>query len=79
MNERRTSARTRQLKAGSIVFNSAQSTFSCTVRNVSAAGACLMVTSPLTVPAAFDLLVAGERKPCAIAWRLPDRVGVQYQ
>jgi hypothetical protein len=79
MTERRTSARLRQLKAGTIVFNGAKSVFSCTVRNVSQAGACLMVTSPLTVPAAFDLMVGSERKPCTIAWRAPDRIGVAYQ
>jgi PilZ domain-containing protein len=79
MNERRTTARARQLKAGSIIFNGAKSVFTCTVRNVSNAGACLLVPSPLTVPAAFDLLVDGVRRRCAIAWRQPDRIGVQYQ
>jgi hypothetical protein len=79
MDERRTSARARQLKAGSIVFNGAKSVFTCTVRNVSQAGACLLVTSPLTVPAAFDLMVDGARRPCAVAWRRPDRIGVKYQ
>ncbi len=79
MNERRTTARARQLKAGSIIFNGAKCVFTCTVRNVSNAGACLLVPSPLTVPAAFDLLVDGLRRRCAVAWRQPDRIGVQYQ
>jgi hypothetical protein len=79
MIERRTTSRARQLKAGSIVFNGAKSVFSCTVRNISQAGACLMVTSPLTVPAAFELRVDGERRSCAVAWRQPDRIGVKYQ
>ena len=79
MSERRTGGRQRQLKPGSIIFNSAKSVFSCTVRNISQAGACLMVPSPLTVPAAFELRADGERRACAVAWRLPDRVGVKYQ
>jgi hypothetical protein len=79
MNERRTATRARQLKAGSIIFNGAKSVFTCTVRNVSDVGACLLVVSPLTVPAAFDLLVDGVRRRCAVAWRSPDRIGVQYQ
>jgi hypothetical protein len=79
MSERRTSGRLRQLKAGSIVFNGAQSVFSCTVRNISQTGACLLVASPLTVPAAFELMVDGARHPCAVAWRQPDRIGVRYK
>jgi len=79
ISERRTGGRVRQLKAASIVFNGATSVFSCTVRNISQAGACLMVPSPLTVPAAFELRADGERRACAVAWRLPDRIGVKYQ
>jgi hypothetical protein len=79
MTERRASERLRQLKAASIVFNGATSVLSCTLRNISQAGACLMVPSPLTVPAAFELLTGGDRRPCTVAWRLPDRIGVKYQ
>jgi len=79
MTERRTGGRVRQLKAASIVFNGATSVFSCTLRNISQAGACLMVPSPLTVPAAFELRADGKRRPCTVAWRLPDRIGVRYQ
>ena len=79
MIERRTSQRLRRLKAGSIIFNSTKSVFSCTVRNVSQAGACLLVASPLAVPAAFELEMASERRSCAVAWRASDRVGVRYQ
>jgi hypothetical protein len=76
--ERRTSARSRQLKSGSIIFNENKSVLSCTVRNVSKGGLCLLVPSGLTVPMAFDLSSAGERRHCAVVWRLPDRIGVKY-
>ncbi|HSV24193.1 MAG TPA: PilZ domain-containing protein [Xanthobacteraceae bacterium] len=79
MIERRTDLRVRRFKAGSIVFNEAASVFDCTVRNISDTGACLLVTSPLTVPAEFELMIEGERRPCAVAWRRPDRIGVKYQ
>ena len=79
MSERRTNERRRRLKAGTIVFNNATSVYSCTVRNVSKTGACLMVTSPLTVPAEFELMTEGERRPCTVAWRRPDRIGVKFQ
>jgi hypothetical protein len=79
IGERRKEARSRQLKSGSIVLNGASSVLTCAVRNISQAGACLMVPSPLIVPPAFDLLVGAERRHCTVAWRLPDRIGVKYQ
>jgi hypothetical protein len=78
VGERRKDARSRQLKSGSIVLNGATSVLTCTVRNISRAGLCLMVPSPFAVPAAFDLLAGGERRRCAVVWRLRDRIGV-YQ
>jgi hypothetical protein len=72
------SARSRQLKSGSIIFNGNKSVFSCTVRNVSKGGLCLLVPSGLTVPMAFDLSSDGERRHCAVVWRLLDRIGVKY-
>jgi hypothetical protein len=78
ISERRTGARSRQLKAGSIVFNGGKSVLSCTVRNISQTGLCLMV-SPLGVPSAFELLTGGERRRCTVVWRLPDRIGIKYQ
>jgi PilZ domain len=76
--ERRTTARSRQLKSGSIIFNENKSVLSCIVRNVSKGGLCLLVPIGLTVPMAFDLSSAGERRHCAVVWRLPDRIGVKY-
>ena len=49
MEERRKVQRGRTLKAGSIVFNSAAG-IDWRVRNMSAAGACLEVTSQVGVP-----------------------------
>jgi hypothetical protein len=79
MSERRAAARQRLLKAGTIIYNNAGSVYDCTVRNVSKTGACLMVTSPLTVPAEFDLLMEGARRHCTVAWRRADRIGVKFQ
>jgi hypothetical protein len=79
MIERRADMRARRFKAGSIVFNDAASVFDCTVRNTSIGGACLLVTNPLTVPGDFELMTEGERRPCTVAWRRPDRLGVSYR
>jgi hypothetical protein len=78
MGERRADQRQRRLKSGTIVFNNSSSVYSCTVRNLSSAGACLVVSAPLTVPAQFELMVDGDRLPCTVTWRRPDRIGVKF-
>ncbi|MGB7856771.1 MAG: PilZ domain-containing protein [Pseudolabrys sp.] len=60
MEERRKVQRGRTLKAGSIVFNSAAG-IDCRVRNMSAAGACLEVTSQVGVPNDFVLVVGYDK------------------
>jgi hypothetical protein len=37
------------------------------------------VTSPLTVPAEFELMMEDDRRPCTVTWRRPDRIGVKFQ
>ena len=78
MSERRTASRHRTLKAGTIVFNNSSSVYSCTVRNVSKTGACLLMAGALSVPAQFDLMMDNERVPCTVRWRRTDRLGVRF-
>jgi hypothetical protein len=55
-------------------------TESCTIRNLSAGGACLELASQVGIPDAFDLII-GEgnvRRPCRVAWRKANRMGVQF-
>jgi hypothetical protein len=79
MEERRQSLRQRVFKAGTIEFNRAGG-ISCLVRNVSANGACVEVESVVGVPAAFKLLVIGEKAPhpCRVIWRFATRMGVAF-
>lgn len=79
MPERRTEPRHRVLKAGTIVLNRAGG-ISCTVRNLSATGACLGVESPIGIPDHFTLIVEGEQAPraCRVAWRRDKRIGVAF-
>ena len=79
ISERRASARSRQLKTASIVLNGDNSVLSCTVRNISEAGLCLMVPSPWFVPTSFEVLTESERRHCMVVWRLSDRIGAKYQ
>jgi len=78
--ELRKEARLRTLKSGRIVLPNGNSTISCTNRNLSAGGACLELASQVGIPDAFDLII-GEgnvRRPCRVAWRKANRMGVQF-
>jgi hypothetical protein len=79
MLERRKAARHRVLKTGTITFNRAGG-ISCMVRNISGAGACLEVESPIGIPDDFTLLVDIDhlRRPCRVSWRKDKRIGVVF-
>jgi hypothetical protein len=66
-------------KAGSIALGSRSIT--CTVHNLSAAGAALSVRHSLKLPEAFVLILEMEhrQRPCRIVWRRGDRLGVAFE
>jgi hypothetical protein len=78
MDEKRTLARQRVLKAGTIEFGGGA--IDCTVRNVSASGASLDVVSPVGIPERFTLVVPPDelRRPCRVVWRNVTRIGVSF-
>ncbi|HLX17503.1 MAG TPA: PilZ domain-containing protein [Bradyrhizobium sp.] len=77
MNEHRIANRQRVLKGGTIEFGGGAIT--CTVRNISATGAALDVTSPVGIPAQFTLVTAGNHLPCRVVWRKEKRIGVTFE
>jgi hypothetical protein len=79
--ERTRYPRLRTLKTGKIVFDRSSCVIDCTVRNVSAAGACLELPSTVGVPDRFDLVIRPEKhpRPCRVAWKDEKRVGVTFQ
>lgn len=79
MDEKRKVQRHRTLKAGHIAFNRA-SAIDCRVRNLSPAGACLEVASPLGIPDQFVLVVDADhlQQPCHVIWRTATRMGVAF-
>ena len=79
MDERRGEARHRTLKAGTIEFKHAGG-ISCTVRNLSNAGACLEVVSPLGIPDDFTLAIESDHvaRQCHVRWRAANRIGVAF-
>jgi hypothetical protein len=81
MLEQRKHSRHRTLKSGQIVFNHRSSVITCTIRNLSEAGACLQVASSVGVPDSFDLTVEPDiaSRHCHVAWRSEHRIGVTFQ
>jgi hypothetical protein len=81
MLEQRKHPRHRTLKAGRIVFNHRFSVIDCTVRNLSDGGACLELASSVGIPESFDLTIEPDRgtRPCRVAWKSENRIGVAFQ
>ena len=78
--ENRSTQRRTTLKGGHIVFNAGRSTIDCQVRNMSAKGAKLRVSSVVGIPETFDLLLDGHSKqPCRVAWRTLKELGVSFR
>jgi hypothetical protein len=79
MDEHRIAPRKRVLKAGTIEFSG--EVIPCTVRNISASGAALEVTTVLWFPDRFTLGIEsdGLSKPCRIVWRKEKRIGVAFE
>jgi len=72
--------RRRTLRGARIVFNAGRSTINATVRNLSAKGAKLEVSSVVGVPDTFDLVVDGTaRQPCRVVWRTLKELGVEFR
>jgi hypothetical protein len=80
MQDRRHSQRRRTLRAGRILFNNRRSVISCTVRNISNRGACLLLPSVVDVPQVFDLRIEGESasRLCKMIWYSHNRIGVEF-
>lgn len=77
--ERRTTPRHRVLKGGRIVINDGFSTFQCTVRNFSEAGARLRVASIIGIPDTFELIMDdGRQFACAAIWKTEFELGVRF-
>ena len=79
MEERRRQARLRVLKAGRIAVSDKAPRLECTVRNISAVGACIELASgTFGIPSAFTLILASGPQPCRVVWRTERRLGVVF-
>jgi hypothetical protein len=79
--ERRTAARQRVYRTGIISFRDLGTTIECAVRNLSDTGACLLMTSPTSIPNEFDLALTRDKAPrhCRVVWRGENKIGVTFQ
>ena len=79
MEEKRHTQRHRTLKTGKIIYNRGMFAVDCTVKNISDAGACL-ITKTTSLPDKFDLSIPIDNftRPCEVAWKTTDRVGVKF-
>jgi hypothetical protein len=79
MTEKRSQQRLRTFKGGSIQYGTAIG-IDCIIRNMSSAGACLVVDSSVGIPDDFTLLIRPEiiKRHCRAVWRQPKRLGVRF-
>jgi hypothetical protein len=78
--ERRMWPRTRVLKKGRIVFNERRSVIDCTIRNLSPAGALLVVRSLVGIPDRFDLSNDSDavHYEASVIWKRDNQIGVKF-
>ena len=77
--EKRKTQRFRALKSATIAFDRAAG-IDCIVRNISDAGACLEIVSPVGIPDDFTLVMHSDKvqHSCHVAWRTANRIGVSF-
>jgi PilZ domain len=76
----RSGSRARTLLGARIVFNNRHSTVDCTVRDLSAIGAKVLVSPHVPVPDEFDLHIPQKRRKhrARIMWRDAEACGVRF-
>jgi hypothetical protein len=81
ITEQRRSPRHRTLKGGKICLQNLWSTIDCVVRDLSEGGAGLVVESQAGIPEHFKLAISNSSiiRPCRLAWRSANRLGVSFE
>ncbi|MEA1833174.1 hypothetical protein U8607_13895 [Methylobacterium durans] len=80
MSDNRSLVRRQTFRHAEIIISAALA-FTCSVANLTEAGALLLVRSESAVPDVFDLTIgpSDDRHPCRVIWRLPGEVGVCFE
>lgn len=79
-NEEREGQRRRVLKAGVIAYSGRHVTLPCAIRDMSQAGARLIVEGSVSAPDTFELLIEidGLEAACEVVWRRGPEIGVRF-
>jgi hypothetical protein len=77
---RRQAERHRTLKHARIILNNGNSTFDCTIRNISVNGAMIEVAAPIGIPNRFELALGTDihGPACTVRWRTDRVIGVSF-
>jgi len=78
VTNKRTAPRQRVLKGAFIILGEKAPKLQCTVRNISATGAALQVSTTIGLPPSFDLIIDGVRRRCHSQWRTDNKIGVLF-
>jgi len=78
VQDNRSLFRKRVLKTAQIVLSDKAPKLVCSVRNISTTGACLQVSTTYGIPASFDVIIEGIRRPCRSVWRTDTKLGVSF-
>jgi hypothetical protein len=81
ISEHRRQPRQRTYKAARILFNGRRCAIDGIVRNLSEAGACLEVATPIGIPPEFEVLFESNDivRRCGTIWRTGNRIGVAFR
>ena len=81
MRELRRDQRELTLKTGKITTSGSGAVIDCAILNMSASGACLLVSDGAALPQDFHLAIdfTGALHECRVAWRTQHRVGVSFK
>lgn len=80
MAEVRRDERVRAFLRARIIFNNQNTTIECTIKNISASGAKIVLSEALTIPTEFDLEVPqkGRTYRARMMWRDAGAIGVHF-
>jgi hypothetical protein len=78
MRERRIAKRVDTLRRATLVSSRLSSSLDCSLRDLSATGARLLVDGDAAVPDEFVLVLDHRRLSCRVAWRAKRQVGVRF-
>jgi hypothetical protein len=81
VEDRRALQRTRVARNAKIIVPRRSSVISCTVQNITSAGACLKLANTFGLPDNFDLTFehGRTRRSCRVVWRTADKLGVKFE